>query len=91
MNRDYTGPAFYAEPMFDYLNRSARLESERIRNLLEQWFKHFPSKAQDELRARFRLKDNRYCNGIAQELLPAYGIKTKHPLFRPWIRLKESM
>ncbi len=28
---------------------------------------------------------------IAQELLPAYGIKTRHPLFRPWIRLKESM
>lgn len=28
---------------------------------------------------------------IAQKLLPAYGIKTKHPLFRPWIRLKENM
>lgn len=28
---------------------------------------------------------------IAQKLLPLYGIKTKHPLFRPWIRLKENM
>ncbi len=28
---------------------------------------------------------------IAQKLLPVYGIKTKHPLFRPWIRLKENM
>lgn len=23
---------------------------------------------------------------IAQKLLPSYGIKTRHPLFRPWIR-----
>lgn len=28
---------------------------------------------------------------IAQKLFPVYGIKTKHPLFRPWIRLKENM
>ncbi len=28
---------------------------------------------------------------IAQKLLPLYGIKTKHPLFRPWIKLKENM
>jgi hypothetical protein len=28
---------------------------------------------------------------IAQKLLPVYGIKTKHPLFRPWIRLKENI
>ena len=28
---------------------------------------------------------------IAQKLLPIYGIKTKHLLFRPWIRLKENM
>jgi len=27
---------------------------------------------------------------IAQKLLPVYGIKTKHPLFLPWIRLKEN-
>lgn len=28
---------------------------------------------------------------IVQKLLPIYSIKTKHPLFRPWIRLKEKM
>lgn len=27
---------------------------------------------------------------IAQKLLPVYGIKTKHPLFRPWISPKEN-
>ncbi len=97
MNRDYTGPAFYAEPMFDYLNRSARLESERIRNLLEQWFKHFPSKAQDELRARFRLKDNRQHiaaffelylyellskSGFSAETHPTINSKATHPDFK---------
>lgn len=25
---------------------------------------------------------------IAQKLFPIYGIKTKHPFFRPWIRVK---
>ncbi|MGB4729844.1 MAG: hypothetical protein WBI42_03545 [Candidatus Hydrothermia bacterium] len=28
---------------------------------------------------------------IAQKLLPVYGIKTKHPLFRPWIMPKKNM
>jgi hypothetical protein len=23
---------------------------------------------------------------VAQRLLPAYSIETKHPLFRPWLR-----
>ena len=55
MDRDYTGPALYAEPVFDYLNRCALLECKRIRNLLEQWFKNFPSEFQDELRTRFRI------------------------------------
>jgi hypothetical protein len=26
---------------------------------------------------------------IAQKLLPVYGIKTRNPLFRPWIKLKK--
>jgi len=43
IDRDYTGPASYAESMFDFLNRSARSEYKRIHNLLEQWFEDFPS------------------------------------------------
>lgn len=27
---------------------------------------------------------------IAQKLLPAYGVKTKHPLFRPWIKITNN-
>jgi len=68
MNRDDTGPKDYSKPEFDYLNRSARLEVERIRNLLEKWFEHFPSENQDDLRARFRSKDERQHLGSFFEL-----------------------
>jgi len=97
INRDYTGPALYAEPRFDYLNRSARLECERIRNRLEQWFKYFPSEAQDELRARFRSKDDRqhlaaffelylhelfFKSGFNVEIHPTVSDRTTHPDFK---------
>ena len=97
MDRDYTGPALYAEPMFNYLNRSARLECERIRNLLEQWFKYFPSEVQDELRARFRSKDDRQHlaaffelylhellskSGFSVEIHPTVSNRATHPDFK---------
>jgi len=97
MDRDYTGPALYAEPMFDYLNRCARLECKRIRNLLEQWFKNFPSEFQDELRTRFRSKDDRQHlaaffelylhellskSGFSVEIHPVVSNKATHPDFK---------
>jgi len=97
MNRDFTGPKFYAESIFNYLNRSARLESKRIRDLLEQWFERFPSENQDVLRARIRSKDDRQHLGAFYELYlhelfsksgfnveihPAVNNKTTHPDFR---------
>jgi len=69
INREYTGPALYAEPRFEYLNRSAREESGRIRNLLERWFKNYPtSEDKSDLRGRFRSKDNRQHLGAFFEL-----------------------
>jgi len=68
MTRKDTGPALHAEPMFYYLNRSVRLECKKIRNLLEQWFKRFPSGAQADLRGRFRSKDDRSNLGAFFEL-----------------------
>lgn len=68
MNRDFTGPKLYAESIFDYLNRSARLEYKRIRTLLEQWFERFSSEVQDELRERIRSKDDRQLLGAFYEL-----------------------
>ena len=97
MDRDYTGPALYAEPIFNYLNRCARLECKRIHNLLEQWFKNFPSEFQDELRTRFRSKDDRQHlaaffelylhellskSGFSVEIHPLVSNKATHPDFK---------
>lgn len=97
MNRDFTGPRLYSESIFDYLNRSARLESKRIRKLLEQWFEGLSSEVQDELRARIRSKDDRQHLGAFYELYlhellsksgfsiefhPTLNNKITHPDFR---------
>lgn len=56
--RSYSGPALYAEPKFEYYNRSARSDIDRIRRLLEEWFSHYPVNHQQELRSRFRSSIN---------------------------------
>lgn len=48
-----------SESSFDYLNRSAREEVAKIRNVLEAWFSRFPSNHQKHLMTRFRSKDDR--------------------------------
>lgn len=45
--------ARYAEPLFTYMNRTARAEFEEVRNKLEVWFSHYPKPEQPEIRARF--------------------------------------
>jgi hypothetical protein len=54
LERDDCESARYAEPSFSYLNRTARIEFARIRRVLEEWFSHYPTSGQTELRARFR-------------------------------------
>ncbi|KAF0107818.1 MAG: hypothetical protein FD146_1449 [Anaerolineaceae bacterium] len=49
-----TEGAGYAEPEFVYLNRTARKEFAQIRDLLEEWFIHYPTSGQLDLRNRFR-------------------------------------
>jgi hypothetical protein len=58
IKRNFKGPRGHVKPYFDYLNYSARASSERIRQLLEDWFFHYPSEAQSELRIRFRSSDD---------------------------------
>ena len=52
ISRNYKGYRGYTEPEYEYLNRSARSSSEKIRNLLEDWFFSYPTDAQNELRSR---------------------------------------
>ncbi len=61
--------ASYSEPMFGYLNRSAREPFRRVRVELEHWFSHYPSLGQTDLRRRFRSKDDGAHQGAFFELL----------------------
>lgn len=47
-------PMQYAEPIFDYYNRSARPSIAQIRNVLEDWFAAYPEQGKNDLRERFR-------------------------------------
>jgi hypothetical protein len=42
------------ETAFAYLNRSARVEANRVRTLADIWFSHYPSAHRESLAARFR-------------------------------------
>ncbi len=52
-------PAKYADTYFSYLNESARPEFQRVRDLLDAWLQSFPKAAMQDLRSRFRSRDNR--------------------------------
>ena len=77
--------AQYAEPLFVYLNRTARPEFARVRDELERWFSHYPPSGQEELRARFRSKiDSQHRAALFElflhELLLRLGCQvTLHP------------
>jgi hypothetical protein len=43
----------YMESNYSYLNRSARPELKKIRNLLEEWFKNYPDSVKTNLKSRF--------------------------------------
>jgi hypothetical protein len=66
--RTFTGPALYAEPEFDYYNRSARSDISSVRDVLEQWFADYPNLAKPDVRARFRSSDAGNHRGAFAEL-----------------------
>jgi hypothetical protein len=53
-SRTNASPAAYIESTFDYLNRADRPEVERIREVVEEWFQHYPDVEKVELATRFR-------------------------------------
>jgi hypothetical protein len=58
IERPDVGPRLYAEPEFTYLNRSGRPAVQRIRDLMDQWYLHYPLEHRPDLRGRFRSTDN---------------------------------
>jgi hypothetical protein len=53
------GRAAYSETGFRYLNRSARSDVRRVRELLEAWFARYPTEYQPDLARRFRAAGRR--------------------------------
>ena len=75
----------YSEPVFDYVNTSARPRYGVLRDLLESWFARFPRDAQHDLRRRFRQRADAQHRGALLELYVhellvrmGYGIEV-HP------------
>lgn len=50
-------PAYDTEGSYRFLNRAARPQWERVRELLEAWFSEYPDTAQADLRKRFQDPD----------------------------------
>jgi len=75
----------YSEPIYTYLNRSARTSSEKVRNLLEAWFLYYPQNERNELLPRLQSPDdNVFLSGFFElfiyNLLIEFGYKlTLHP------------
>jgi hypothetical protein len=52
--RSALDPPAHDEPFFGYLNRSGRLEAERVRQLVDEWLARYPASSRDNLVSRFR-------------------------------------
>lgn len=83
--RDDEGPASYAEPQFNYLNRSARGDVAKVRKTLEDWFSRYSDEARTALLGNFRSpNDNQHRSAFFElflhELLLSLGCRVEiHP------------
>ena len=68
IERSYIGDPNPGESTFSFLNRSAQPEIARIRKLLESWFEKVDLKSRNDLRGRFRSRDDQYHEGAFFEL-----------------------
>ena len=46
------GPPGHTESEFEYLDRSARPEAERVRQVLDEWLSRYPPQEQDACQAQ---------------------------------------
>ncbi len=79
--RTHRRPATHTEDTFSFLNRSASPASERIRNLLESFFRRYPSSESAELKRKFETQfDSAFFELYLHELLLRLGCEvTVHP------------
>jgi hypothetical protein len=55
--RTFLGPRSYAEADWEYLDRSARIEAQRVRDFLNKWVTEYPADHRGELIARIKSGD----------------------------------
>ncbi len=65
--RTTTKKKSFSEPGYSYLNESARLQQERIRTLLEQWFADFARMNQTDLLTKYKDKLRNICTEFRSE------------------------
>jgi hypothetical protein len=85
IERHGTGRRLYAQPDFDYLNKSARPGVEVIRQTLEDWFSRYQEAHRAELRAQFRADNYQHRSAhfelVLHELLLRLGVTMEvHPV-----------
>jgi len=68
IERSFEGPKTYAEPDYEYLDRSGRQVAICIRRVLEEWVTHSPKPHIDELVSRFQSPINVHHISAAFEL-----------------------
>lgn len=67
--REYLGPRNHIEGSYDYLDRSARSDSERIRNFLNECLSRFPISDAKELIPRIKSRDRRSFDSAIFEII----------------------
>ena len=79
--RTQRGPATDSEDTFSFLNRSAWPASEEVRNLLESFFRRYPSSESAELQRKFKAQfDSAFFELFLHELLLRLGCEVAvHP------------
>lgn len=92
LERSCVGPRLYAEPEFTYLNRSGRCGVQKIREVLDDWYSHYPEEHRADLRGRFRSTDDAnyrsaFFELFLHELLQRLGCQVQiHPVLAGNVR-----
>lgn len=85
IQHDYNGPRQHLESSYEYLNRSVRDPAARIRQILEEWAKRFPSDDKKDFVRRFQSSNDAHHYGALLELyccelIRGHGLSVKpHP------------
>lgn len=81
IGRDIDGPAKPGETQFSYLNRSSRIEAERIRALIEDWIARYPEQHRAALITRLRSTiDGAHLSAFFELALHELLLRTGHKI-----------